>query len=93
MARGLDGTFKYRENMLAGLTMGQILLIGPHGLWEPQSQSGDMFGKDRIKAHNKKHPKASPAKILDANISALREFQGLMKQEDEVTLAVIKVSE
>ena len=93
MALGLDGKFKYRENMLAGLTMGQILLIGTDGLWETQSQSGEMFGKDRIKALIKKNANASPAKILEAIISALREFQGLMKQEDDVTLAVIKVSE
>jgi sigma-B regulation protein RsbU (phosphoserine phosphatase) len=93
MALGLDGKFKYRENMLAGLTMGQILLIGTDGLWETQSQSGEMFGKDRIKALIKKNANASPDKILEAIISALREFRGLMKQEDDVTLAVIKVSE
>jgi sigma-B regulation protein RsbU (phosphoserine phosphatase) len=93
MALGLDGKFKYRENMLAGLTMGQILLIGTDGLWETQSQSGEMFGKDRIKALIKKNANASPDKILEAIISALREFRGVMKQEDDVTLAVIKVSE
>jgi sigma-B regulation protein RsbU (phosphoserine phosphatase) len=52
-----------------------------------------MFGKDRIKALIKKNANASPDKILEAIISALREFRGLMKQEDDVTLAVIKVSE
>jgi sigma-B regulation protein RsbU (phosphoserine phosphatase) len=93
MALGLDGKFKYRENMLDGLTMGQLLLIGTDGLWETQSQSGEMFGKDRIKALIKKNANASPAKILEAIISALREFRGLMKQEDDVTLAVIKVGE
>ncbi|MGD8263363.1 MAG: SpoIIE family protein phosphatase [Desulfobacterales bacterium] len=93
MALGLDGKFKYRENMLAGLTMGQILLIGTDGLWETQSQSGEMFGKDRIKALIKKNANASPDKILEAIILELREFRGLMKQEDDVTLAVIKVSE
>jgi sigma-B regulation protein RsbU (phosphoserine phosphatase) len=93
MALGLDGKFKYRENMLDGLKMGQLLLIGTDGLWETQSQSGEMFGKDRIKALIKKNANASPVKILEAIISALREFQGLMKQEDDVTLAIIKVSE
>jgi sigma-B regulation protein RsbU (phosphoserine phosphatase) len=93
MALGLDGKFEYRENVLTGLTMGQVLLIGTDGLWETHSQSGEMFGKDRIKALIKKHANASPDKILEAIISALKEFQGLMKQEDDVTLAVIKVSE
>jgi sigma-B regulation protein RsbU (phosphoserine phosphatase) len=68
-------------------------LIGTDGLWETQSQSGEMFGKDRIKSLIKKNANASPDKILEAIISALREFRGLMKQEDDVTLAVIKVSE
>jgi sigma-B regulation protein RsbU (phosphoserine phosphatase) len=93
MALGLDGKFKYRENTQAGLTMGQILLIGTDGLWETQSPSGEMFGKDRIKTLIQKNATASPAKILEAIISALGEFQGLRKQEDDVTLAVIKVSE
>jgi sigma-B regulation protein RsbU (phosphoserine phosphatase) len=93
MALGLDVKFKYHENMLTGLTMGQVLLIGTDGLWETQGQSGEMFGKDRIKALIKKHANASPDKILEAIISALRDFQGLMKQEDDVTLTVIKVTE
>jgi len=93
MALGLDGKFEYRENVLTGLTGGQVLLIGTDGLWETQSQSGEMFGKDRIKALIKKNAKASADKILEAVIAALDEFRGLMKQEDDVTLAVIKVSE
>jgi len=91
MALGVDGKFEYRENILTDLTMGQVLLIGTDGLWETQSQSGEMFGKDRIKELIKKHAKASPDEILEAIISALKEYQGLMKQEDDVTLAVIKV--
>jgi sigma-B regulation protein RsbU (phosphoserine phosphatase) len=93
MALGLDGKFKYRENVLTGLTMGQVLLIGTDGLWETQSESGEMFGKDRIKALIKKNANTSPDKIIEAIITTLKEFQGLMKQEDDVTLAVIKVSE
>lgn len=92
MALGLDGKFEYREHMLAGLKMGQVLLIGTDGLWETQSRTGEMFGKDRIKALIKKHANVSPDKILQAIISALEEFQGRMKQEDDVTLVVIKVS-
>jgi sigma-B regulation protein RsbU (phosphoserine phosphatase) len=93
MALGLDGKFKYRENVLTGLTMGQVLLIGTDGLWETQRESGEMFGKDRIKALIKKNANTSSDKIIEAIITTLKEFQGLMKQEDDVTLAVIKVSE
>jgi sigma-B regulation protein RsbU (phosphoserine phosphatase) len=92
MALGLDGKFKYRENVLTGLTMGQLLLIGTDGLWETQSKSGEMFGKDRIKAIIKKNANTSPDKIIEAIITTLKEFQGLMKQEDDVTLVVIKVT-
>jgi sigma-B regulation protein RsbU (phosphoserine phosphatase) len=93
MALGLDGKFEYCENVLTGLTMGQVLLIGTDGLWETQSESGEMFGKDRIKALIKENANASSDKILEAIIAELKEFQGLMKQEDDVTLAVIKVSQ
>jgi sigma-B regulation protein RsbU (phosphoserine phosphatase) len=93
MALGVDGKFEYRENILTDLTMGQVLLIGTDGLWETQSQSGEMFGRDRIKSLIKQHANASPDKILEAIISALKGYQGLMKQEDDITLAVIKISE
>jgi sigma-B regulation protein RsbU (phosphoserine phosphatase) len=89
----VDGNFEYRENILTDLTMGQVLLIGTDGLWETQSQSGEMFGRDRIKSLIKQHANASPDKILEAIISALKGYQGLMKQEDDITLAVIKISE
>ena len=91
IALGLDEKFEYRENVLTGLTIGQVLLIGTDGLWETQSESGDMFGKNRIKALLKKNANTSPDKILEAIIAALKAFQGHVKQEDDVTLAVIKV--
>jgi serine phosphatase RsbU (regulator of sigma subunit) len=52
-----------------------------------------MFGRDRIKSLIKQHANASPDKILEAIISALKGYQVLMKQEDDITLAVIKISE
>ena len=91
MALGLVENFEYRENILTGLTMGLVLLIGTDGLWETQNQSGEMFGKDRIKKLIKKNADTSSDKILEAIIAALKDFQGSKKQEDDVTLAVVKV--
>ena len=91
IALGLDDSFVYRENVLNGLTEGQVLLIGTDGLWEAQSESGEMFGKDRLKAFIRKNANASPDDILEAILMALREFQGPIKQEDDITLVVIKV--
>ena len=93
IALGLDDNFVYRENVLNGLTEGQVLLIGTDGLWETQSESGEMFGKDRIKALIKKNADASSDEILETILMAFREFQGPVKQEDDITLVVIRVKE
>jgi len=93
MALGLDERFVYRENVATGLTMGTVLLIGTDGLWETQNQSREMFGKNRVKVLIKKNATASSEEIIETILASLNEFKGIMKQEDDVTLAVIKVSE
>ena len=91
MAIGLESTFEYRENTLAGLTKGQILLIGTDGLWESQNMKGEMFGKDRLKAIIRKEAFSSSETILHSISAALKEFRGERKQEDDVTLLVMKI--
>ena len=91
MAIGLESTFEYRENSLAGLTKGQILLIGTDGLWETQNARGEMFGKDRVKAIIRKKAFTSSEEILHSISAALKEFRGERKQEDDITLMVMKI--
>jgi sigma-B regulation protein RsbU (phosphoserine phosphatase) len=91
MAIGLESSFEYRENLLGGLTKGQILLIGTDGLWETQNVRGEMFGKDRLKAIIRREASTSSEELLQSIGSALKEFRGERKQEDDITLMVMKI--
>jgi sigma-B regulation protein RsbU (phosphoserine phosphatase) len=91
MALGVDSEAEYQENVIEGLTKGQILLMGTDGLWEAQNESGEMFGKERLKALVRKHAEDSSKDLINAIINSLRDFQGTVRPEDDVTLVVVKI--
>ncbi|MBT8364732.1 MAG: SpoIIE family protein phosphatase [Deltaproteobacteria bacterium] len=91
MAIGVDGGYTYREGGTIDLSAGQIFLIGTDGLWETQNKSGEMFGKNRLEAVIRQYAKTSADTILRSIIHAVQEFRASAKQEDDITLAVIKV--
>jgi sigma-B regulation protein RsbU (phosphoserine phosphatase) len=91
MALGVNGGYIYREGGIFDLSEGKILLIGTDGLRETQNESGQMFGKDRIEALIRQHAHATADTILTSIIHAVQEFRASAKQEDDITLVVIKV--
>jgi sigma-B regulation protein RsbU (phosphoserine phosphatase) len=91
MALGVNGEAEYQENVIEGLTKGQILLIGTDGLWEAQNESGEMFGKERLKSLVRKYAGVSSKEIISLIINSLNEFQGTVKPEDDVTLVILKI--
>ena len=74
------------------LSRGQIIMIGTDGLWETQNKSGEMFGKERLKVLIREHAQSSAEEMLTSIIDSLKIFQGSVKQEDDVTLVVAKVT-
>jgi sigma-B regulation protein RsbU (phosphoserine phosphatase) len=93
VALGIDEDISYQENIKTGLSQGQILLIGTDGLWETQNNSGEMFGKERLKEIIRQHAMASSKELLQIIINSLHSFQGAVKQEDDITLVVVKVAD
>lgn len=93
MALGIDANFKYQENTAKKLSAGNILVIATDGLWEAQNPKGKMFGKDRLMDLVRQYSSSSSDAILNAIIDALKTFQKSAKQEDDVTLVVLKVNE
>ena len=91
MALGVDGDYIYQESVMANLSRGQILLIGTDGIWETHNASGEMFGKKRLAAHIRENASSTSEKILHSIIESLKAFRGSVKQEDDVTLAVVKI--
>jgi sigma-B regulation protein RsbU (phosphoserine phosphatase) len=92
IALGIDSDFVYQDKELAGLSKDQILLIGTDGLWEATNEAGEMFGKERLKELISKYSDSSADEILDFIIESLGQYTGESKQEDDVTLVVVKVA-
>ena len=92
MALGVDGDYIYQESIIANLPRGQILLIGTDGIWEPHNESGEMFSKKRLATLIRGNASSnSYEKILHSIIESLKAFRGSVKQEDDVTMAVVKI--
>lgn len=93
IAIGIDANYAYRQSAKKGLSAGQILLIGTDGIWETRDDSGRMFGKTRLAALIREHASYSSEILIQAIMTSLKDFRGSARQEDDVTLAVVKIVE
>jgi sigma-B regulation protein RsbU (phosphoserine phosphatase) len=91
VALGIDENIEYQENIQTDLKKGQILLIGTDGLWETLNKSGEMFGKERLKSLVREHQHLSSEALIQLIIDSLNVFRGSFKQEDDITLVVVKI--
>jgi sigma-B regulation protein RsbU (phosphoserine phosphatase) len=83
----------YQENIVQKLSKGQILVIGTDGVWEARNQTGEMFGRERLKDLIRKNAANSSDDISGSIINSIKTFQGSVKQEDDITLLVTKFVE
>lgn len=87
---GVDAAIPYRESS-ATIKDGQVLFIGTDGIWETSNEMGELFGKDRLKAVIRQHADQSARNILLAVHAAAEEFRGELKQEDDLTIVIVKL--
>ncbi|MBW1694110.1 MAG: SpoIIE family protein phosphatase [Deltaproteobacteria bacterium] len=90
LALGVDYTFEYDE-FNCTLAPGNIVLIGTDGIWEMQNESGEMFGKDRLKEIIHMNASSTAKEIIAAIYDALNRYRGTKQPEDDITMVVIKV--
>ena len=93
IALGVDGGSEYQSQIIKGLSQGQVLLIGTDGLWETRNESGEMFGRERLKALIRRYAHLSSKQMITSIIDELQTFRKSVKQDDDMTLVVIKVDE
>ncbi|MEW6672225.1 MAG: SpoIIE family protein phosphatase [Thermodesulfobacteriota bacterium] len=93
ISMGVAGDTQYRHNILTSLAENQIILIGTDGVWETKNPAGEMFGKDRIREIVRKQSRASSDSILKAVMQELKTFRDGVKQEDDVTLVIVKLNQ
>ena len=91
-ALGISEDTVFEQNVLENLSAGQILLIGTDGIWETRSEAGEMFGKERVVDFVKRRKRLSAEDLTGALIKELEAFRGSIKQQDDITLIVVKVT-
>lgn len=89
---GIDDTFVYQENEVPSqqFESGQILFGGTDGIWESAGQSGDRFGKERVKKIIRKHRDTDAETIMNRILQGLNNFMGPESIIDDVTLIIVK---
>jgi sigma-B regulation protein RsbU (phosphoserine phosphatase) len=80
----------YEENIKPRLTKDQIILLDTDGIWEARNRNGDMFGKAPIYDLIRKNSALSASQILNNILGELDTFRKGVKNEDDITLVVIK---
>ncbi|MGE4538025.1 MAG: SpoIIE family protein phosphatase [Desulfovibrio sp.] len=87
---GIDPAYPYAENVRPFACPGLVLTIGTDGIWESRGPSGEMYGKERFHNSIRRAAAGCAADILAAVLADLTTFRGDCRQEDDVTLVVVK---
>jgi sigma-B regulation protein RsbU (phosphoserine phosphatase) len=87
---GIVPDYRYEETVMPFAKPGLVLCIGTDGIWESRDQSGAMYGKDRFMAVVRRAARGSAAAVVAAVLADLAAFRGPARQEDDVTLVVVK---
>jgi sigma-B regulation protein RsbU (phosphoserine phosphatase) len=75
------------------LTTGQTIAIGTDGIWEASNDAGEMFGKDRFRHVVRNNAHRPAGELVSAVLREVTAFRGTRRQEDDITLVVIKALE
>lgn len=92
LALGIFEESEYEE-FKTPLAAGEIVFIGTDGIWEARNNENEMFGRLRLDELILKNANLPASEIQNIIINAVKEFQGNMEQEDDITLVIIKVNQ
>lgn len=90
---GLDEYWDYTENVYGPVPKGTVILIGTDGAWDVENTSGKRLGKKRVEEALQQSVSLSSEKIVDSIVSETRVFRGEIRQNDDITLLVLKFKE
>ncbi len=69
---------------------GDILMLLSDGIFEYCNRQGDEFGQDRVQELARTHHRKPAAELARILLAAVREFAAGARQEDDITLVLIK---
>ncbi len=90
LALGVDEDFWYAENIYSDIQKGTVVLIGTDGVWDVENKSKERFGKSRVEKILQETATSSSEKIVNNIISETEAFRSEAKQNDDITMLVLK---
>ena len=90
LALGVDLDYEYTSQQKSDLQPNQIFLIYTDGLWEACNEEREMYGKQRLKDCLRRYASLDAQGILENICSDQLDFCNGVKNEDDLTLVVVK---
>ena len=87
---GIDGDWRYEENLVKGLPPGAVLALGTDGIWEARGANGEMYGKTRLRHALRRAASLDAAGVAREALADLEAFRQGEPSRDDVTLVVVK---
>jgi len=87
---GIESDYAYAAQTMPFAGPGQVLVLGTDGIWEARDPAGEMYGKARFREVVRRNAGLPAAGVVAAVLAELAVFRGARRQEDDVTLVVIK---
>ena len=91
IALGIDETCEYEYNEQPIGQDAELILIGSDGAWEVENQAGEQFGRERMKRILANNCTLHPDEILQTIVRDIASFRGANPQNDDITLALVKI--
>lgn len=88
---GMFAEHVYEQYSVDALKPGCIVLLGTDGIWEMQSPTGALFGKQRMLELVRLHSTRCAKDIADALETSLSAWRAGRAAEDDVTFVLVKV--
>ena len=89
---GMEKSARFAETTIT-LDRGDIVVFYTDGLTECESESGQLFGLERLQEVVLAHHEDDPELIVASALSALETFAGGRPRDDDVTIVVMKAVE
>ena len=86
---GFVGGASYGEKSMT-LAKGDVVLLYTDGVTEATDSELEMFGEERLQELLRRHAAGTAQALLDATLDSLATFAGKRRQDDDVSLLVIK---
>jgi sigma-B regulation protein RsbU (phosphoserine phosphatase) len=87
---GIDADITFREHQAPFREPGQVVALCTDGITEAWNDSGEQFGRERLKQSLSRHASQPAASILEGVMCDVLNFRGPAPQKDDLTLVVLK---